>query len=161
MRNAEKGRGVNRDASWDDMESGSERRHRTEKLGKVARTARQTGEEFHDDYKRAERLMKRAGEGAQETLERDDSNGVWKKIVKKIGEPKTVGFLGAIGFGALIMADVVLNGPSNFVVDSPAAATTALVAGSAIAGYLTSWLARRTEASAKRPSGRERTKFLE
>lgn len=161
MRNAEKGRGVNRDASWDDMESGSERRYRTEKLGKVARTARQTGEEFHDDYKRAERLMKRTGDAVQESLESDEPDGAWQRIAKKVGEPKTVGFLGAIGFGGLIMADVVLNGPSNFVVDSPAAATTALVAGSAIAGYLTSWLARRTEASAKRPSGRERTKFLE
>ena len=125
MRNHESNRRSSYNDQWDDLMPDSSR-------PKIERIAR---------------------ERFQANLAQDEPDGLWQKIVKKATEPNTLGAIAAIGFATVITADVVLNGPSEFVVNSPEAATTALALGAAAVGTLANRgarLAKMKDLKAKR-----------
>ena len=119
MKNHEVGGGQNYDSGWEDLAR--------ERLN--------------------ERLERRSRESLQQNLEQDRPDGPWQKIVKKISNPNVLGSVAAIGFATMMVADVVLNGPSEFVVNSPEAATTALALGAAAIGAAFNKLGRKAEAA--------------
>ena len=96
-----------------------------------------------------ERLERRSRESLQKNLEQERTNGSWrdiiKKAVEKISEPNKLGAIAAVGFATMMTADVVLNGPSEFVVNSPEAATTALALGAAAMGAAFGGLGRKAD----------------
>lgn len=92
-----------------------------------------------------ERLERRAHDSLQNKLEEDISDGLWQKIVKKTSDPNVLGALAAVGFATMMTADVVLNGPSEFVVNSPEAATTAMALGAAAIGAVFNKFGRKAD----------------
>lgn len=94
----------------------------------------------------------------QHHLEQDTPDKPWQKVIKHQLNPNTVGALTAIGFATVLTADVLFNGPSDFVVNHPEAATTALTATSAAIGALANKLVR--EANAKELSQAHRTERI-
>ena len=79
-------------------------------------------------------------------LEQDTPDHPWKKVEKRQLNPNFVGALTAIGFATVLASDVLLNGPSGFVVNHPEAATTALTAGAAVVGAAANKLVRDANA---------------
>ena len=110
---------------------------------------------------RSERVERIARPRFQANLERSEPDGLLQKIIKKVSDPNVMGGIAAVGFAVMMTADVVLNGPSEFVVNSPEAATTTLALGAAAIGTLFSRLARLAEMKdlkAKRQAEREARK---
>ena len=91
------------------------------------------------------RVERIARERFQANLAQNEPDGSLQKIIKKVTEPNTLGAIAAIGFATILTADVVLNGPSDFVINSPEAATTTLALGAAAVGALASRGARLAE----------------
>ena len=75
-------------------------------------------------------------------LEQDTPDRPWQKVAKRQLNPNFVGALTAIGFATVLASDVILNGPSGFVVNHPEAATTGLTAGAAVVGAAANKLVR-------------------
>ena len=82
----------------------------------------------------------------QDYVEADTPDRPWQEVMKKQIDPVKVGVLSGIGFAALMVFDVVHNGPSSLVVNNPEAAATALAGGAAAIGALATKLVQEENA---------------
>ena len=96
--------------------------------------------------------VKHTRERLRDSVNRDEPDKPFRNATKRQLNPKFVGTLAAIGTAVVITADVVLNGPSNLVIEHPEAATTFLASGSAAIGALAYKLTRDMEPKQQKSS---------
>ncbi len=117
-----------------------------------AKNNREKSNEFPIDINKTSRAFDRH-------FEVSESNRAPQKFKKYKLNPTFVGIVTAAIFAITIVADVIHNGPSSFVVNNPEAATTLLATGAATVGL---GAAKITEgANAKEPAKSDRTRQKE
>ena len=113
-----------------------------------------TPEHFEEAKDRTTRALK-------EYIAEDAPDHPWQVVAKRQLNPHLVGAVIAVASAAALTLDMVNSGPSSFVVNNPAAATTALAAGAAAIGGIASKLtgeANADELRATRQAERKQRK---